>query len=198
MLIGYARVSTTEQETALQLDALQRVGCFTIYEEKTSSVGARPQLQRALAGLRPGHVLVVYKLDRVARSLRDLLNILERLERVGAGFRSLTEPIDTSSAAGVLMLQLLGAVGEFERSLIRERSIAGQLANWRRGGRVGRPKILTDEQEGEVLRRLAVGESKRSVGRALGVSYSVVRRIEVEQATGLKKTGLGPVLKKYV
>src|SRR6185312_1862423 len=99
-----------------------------VFAEQSSSVGSRPELQRLLSTIRPGHRVVVYKLDRLARSLKDLLNILDRLERAGAGFRSLTEPIDTHTPAGRLMLQVLGSVAEFERSLIRERVVSGQLA----------------------------------------------------------------------
>src|SRR6185369_351479 len=153
MLYVYARVSTSEQENHLQLDALSAAGVGRVYAEKCSSVGDRPQLRAAVQALRAGDVLVVYKLDRVARSLKDLLNILEAVQHVGAGFRSLTEPIDTSSPVGVFIVQILGAVGQFERTLIRERAIAGQVAAYRRGVRWGgQPKALSAEDGAELAR----------------------------------------------
>lgn len=108
MLVGYARVSTADQDTALQRDALARAGVVRVFVESGSGVGPRPQLQRALAALERGSVLVVWKLDRVARSLADLLSILSRLKRVGASIRSLTEPLDTSNPFGEFTFQILG------------------------------------------------------------------------------------------
>ncbi|TAM39756.1 MAG: recombinase family protein [Burkholderiaceae bacterium] len=157
MLVGYARVSTVEQETALQLDALHRAGVRKIFSEKAGGVSARPQLQRLLSSLRSGDLLVVYKLDRLARSLADLLAIIERLSNASCGFRSLTEPIDTGTPAGMLMLQLLGAVAQFERSLIVERSIAGQRAAIARGSRPGRPRVFSAATEADVVRLYASG-----------------------------------------
>ncbi len=143
MIYGYARVSTNEQETTLQLDALKRAGSRCIYQEKTSSVGKRPELQRLLANITPRDQLYVYKLDRLARSLKDLLNIVGQLEQVGCGFRSLTEPIDTTNPTGKLMLNILGSFAEFERGLIRERAIAGQVAVYQRGIRWGgQPPVI--------------------------------------------------------
>jgi len=145
MIYGYARVSTTEQETTLQLDSLKRSGAACIFQEKTSSVGKRPELRRLLATLTDQDHLIVYKLDRLARSLRDLLQIIDQLERIGCGFRSLTEPIDTTNPAGRLMLNILGSFAEFERGLIRERAIAGQAAVYARGVRWGgQPRVITD------------------------------------------------------
>ncbi|MCS4511883.1 recombinase family protein, partial [Xylophilus ampelinus] len=117
------------------MDALKRAGVRQVYAEKTSSVGARPQLQIALAALRPGQTLVVWKLDRIARSLKDLLAILDGLKARGIALKSLTEPIDSSSAMGEFMLQILGAFAQLERSMIRERAIAGQVAAYMRGVR---------------------------------------------------------------
>jgi len=150
MLVGYARVSTNEQETRLQVDALKRFGVRRVFWEKGSGVGPRPELHRVLLLLKPGDVLVVWKLDRVARSLQDLLRVMETLRERGCSFRSLTEPVDTTTSMGRLVLQILGAVAEFERSLIRERSIAGQVAAMQRGvvwG--GRPALLSaaDQEE---------------------------------------------------
>ncbi len=151
MLIGYARVSTSAQETHLQIDALQRFGVSKIFQEKTSSVGARPELSRCLGLLRSGDVLVVYKLDRVARSLKDLLSILETIQRLGAGFKSITEPVDTSSHIGVFILQILGAVAQLERSIIRERAMAGQRSAQQRGVHCGRPRALAPGDECAVV-----------------------------------------------
>jgi DNA invertase Pin-like site-specific DNA recombinase len=154
LIYGYARVSTSEQETTMQIDALNRAGVQEIYQEKTSSIGARIQLRVLMTVLKKDDLLIVYKLDRLARSLKDLLSILEQIEHTGCGFRSLTEPIDTVSPAGRLMLNILGSVAEFERSLIRERSIAGQLAAIKNGRWPGRPKVLL-LRPCEVLSRIA-------------------------------------------
>lgn len=201
MLIGYARVSTNIQETHMQLLHLQRAGVQKIYEEKTSSVGARPELQRLMQQLRPGQTLVIYKLDRIARSLKDLLALLERLERLGCGLRSTTEPIDTTSPVGRLMIQMLGAVGEFERSLIRERALSGQVAAVRRGVMLGRPKVVTQEQAALALRRSDRGEPVRSIAESLGVSESALRSALHEARHGHRvvrrppKPVLGPLLR---
>lgn len=140
MLFGYARVSTVDQDTALQVAAFAAAGVDRIFEEKLSGVVRRPGLERVLYSLRAGDVLVVYKVDRLARSLSDLLRILERVELAGASFKSLTEPIDTGTPLGRLMLQLLGSFAEFERSVIRERCMAGRRAAEVRGVRFGRPR----------------------------------------------------------
>lgn len=161
----------------MQIDALKRASAETIYQEKTSSIGTRPELKKLIAKLTKEDVLLVYKLDRLARSLKDLLSILEQLEHIGCGFRSLTEPIDTVSPAGRLMLNILGSVAEFERSLIRERSIAGQLAAIKRGRWPGRPKKLTDDQELDLWDRWAHGESRASLSRRFNCSYDVVRLV---------------------
>lgn len=153
MLVGYARVSTDQQDTALQLDALRAAGVDRVFRESGSGVGPRPQLQRAIQLLRPGAVLTVWKVDRMARSLGDLLSILSRVRNAGAAVRSLTEPIDTSTAIGEFTFQILGAVAQLERSMIRERVVAGQRAARARGQRWGRPEIF-NLQEARVLARL--------------------------------------------
>lgn len=176
-LIGYARVSTREQETHLQLDALRAAGVSAVYQEKTSSVGMRPELQRCLAQLRPGDVLVVYKIDRIARSLSDLLAILERIRLAGALVRSLTEPLDTTSAMGSFVIQILGAVAQLERGIIRERSIAGQRAAVARGAVVGRRRALSPEDEAEVVSLYLTGlHTFPKLADRFGVSVSVVKR----------------------
>lgn len=175
MIYGYARVSTTDQETSMQIDALKRANVGTIYQEKTSSVGQRPELKKLLSVVGKTDVIVVYKLDRLARSLKDLLSILEQIDQAGCGFRSLTEPIDTVTPAGKLMLNILGSVAEFERSLIRERSIAGQISAIKLGRWPGRPKKLTDDQELELFDLWTQGITRRDLSRRFNVSYDVVR-----------------------
>lgn len=175
MLIGYARVSTSDQETRLQLDALRQAGVRRVFSEKTSGVGPRPELHKALALLQPGDVLVVYKLDRLARSLKELLNLLDRLRASGCAVRSLTEPVDTSSALGELVLQILGAVAQFERSLIRERCEAGRVAARARGVRFGRWPVMDRQAEITAAEFYRMGLSYREVGVVFGVSYNAAR-----------------------
>lgn len=152
------------------------MGVDEIVQEKASSVGKRPALRALLPRLQKGDVLLVYKLDRLARSLKDLLQILEQLEQAECGFRSLTEPIDTVSPAGKLMLNILGSVAEFERTLIRERAIAGQVAAIKLGRWPGRPRALTPDQEIEAFRRWNEdGETKSGIAKSLGVSHDVVK-----------------------
>lgn len=155
--IGYARVSTQDQDTDMQHRALRGVGVTKIFSESTSSVGRRPQLQCAIKYTNPGDTIVVYKLDRLARSLKDLLNILDQLETKGVRFKSLTEPVDTSTPAGRMMMQLLGAFAEFERSLIRERSMAGQLAARARGRHPGRKRSMDPFLEAEIVSMYLTG-----------------------------------------
>lgn len=181
-LVGYARVSTNDQETRLQRDALRKAGATRIYEEKASAAARRPQLERCLASMRAGDVLVVWKLDRLARSLRDLLTILERLHTSGAGIRSLTEPVDTATPAGMLMVQVLGAVAQFERSIIRERVVAGQRAARARGQRWGRPRALSADIEEEIVWRyvgedVTYAELARQYGTTVGVVKGAVYRV---------------------
>lgn len=141
-LIGYARVSTDEQDTAAQQDALRVQGCSVIFEDKASGASKeRPNLARALDRVGKGDTLLVVRIDRLARSLAHLLEIVETLRAKGAYFRSINDPIDTSSAQGMLMTQMLGAFAEFERALIRERTRAGLKAAVARGAKPGNPKM---------------------------------------------------------
>lgn len=177
MLIGYARVSTLDQDTRLQLDALKAAGVRQIYQDKGSGVGPRPQLQVAVDRLKPGDTLVVWKLDRIARSLADLLTVIDRLKRARATIRSLTEPIDTSNPIGEFTLQVLGAVAQLERSMIRERVIAGQIAAMRRGVVIGgRPKKLSDQEVAQAKRMREKGLTWPAIGQRLGVSNTTARR----------------------
>jgi len=153
-LIGYARVSTEEQSLGAQLDALRAAGCAEIVEEQASGgARARPRLRAALERVGPGDTLVVARIDRLARSLSHLLEVVEGLRARGAHFRSLADPIDTTSPSGVLVLQMLGAVAEFERSLIRERTRAGLAASRARGRVGGHPGLRA--RDAAAVRRLA-------------------------------------------
>lgn len=186
MLIGYARVSTVGQETQLQLDALKAAGVSTVFTEKVSGVGSRPELQRCLASLQPGDTIVVYKVDRLARSLKDLLSMLERLRVQGCALKSLTEPVDTSSAMGEFVLQILGAVAQFERSLIRDRCEAGRRAYRERGGKFGAPPIFDAETEQLAARLYRDGLSINEVGACLGVSFSTARNALLRQGVQMR------------
>jgi len=179
MLIGYARVSTDDQDTAAQVAALKAAGCERIYREKASGGRwDRPELHRLLDQMRKGDVLVVWKLDRLSRSLRDVLTIMERLRDSGAGFRSLTEAIDTTTAAGRMMMQMVGVFAEFERAMLKERTKAG-LDAAREEGRIGgrRPK-LSERQQAEVRKMVAKGDKTAAdAARLFKVHPATVSRL---------------------
>lgn len=144
MIIGYARVSTQDQNLELQLDALHAAGCEQTFQEKiTGKSKERPELTLCLRTLRSGDVLVVWKLDRLARSLKDLVEIISELEAKGVGFKSITESIDTTSPSGKLIFHIFGALAEFEHSLIRERTLEGLKAARARGRKGGRKPAMT-------------------------------------------------------
>lgn len=146
MLVGYARVSTQDQNTALQLDALKAAGCEKLFVEKASGASRdRPELKAAVDYVRSGDTLVVWKLDRLARSLRQLIDTVAMLEERGIGLRSLTEAIDTTTAGGRLVFHIFGSLAEFERGVIRERTKAGLSAARARGRVGGRPVKLTGD-----------------------------------------------------
>src|SRR5215210_2296512 len=154
MDIGYARISTGEQTLDLQLDALKAAGCGTVYQETASGAKAdRPVLDDVLSYLRPGDTLVVWRLDRLGRSLQHLIEVVAALAERGIGFKSLTEQIDTTTPGGKLIFHVFGALAEFERDLIRERTHAGLAAARARGRLGGRPKAL-DPKKMELLQRL--------------------------------------------
>ena len=179
MLLGYARVSTNDQETATQVAALKASGCERIYREKASGGRwDRPELHRLLDQLRKDDVLVVWKLDRLSRSLRDVLTIMERLEEAEAGFRSLTEAIDTTTPAGRMLMQMVGAFAEFERAMLRERTKAG-LDAARQDGRIGgrRPK-LSAQQQAEIRRMITRGDKTAAdAARLFKVHPATVSRL---------------------
>jgi DNA invertase Pin-like site-specific DNA recombinase len=180
MLIGYARVSKIDQQdTRAQVKALKDAGCKRIFEENASGGRwDRPELHKALEHLRGGDVLVIWKLDRLSRSLKDMLLILEKITEAGTGFRSLTEHIDTTTPAGRMMLQMLGAFAEFERSMVRERTRLGLQAA-RERGRIGgrRPKLKQNQRE-EVIHLVTSGtKSAAEAARLFDVHRSSVSRL---------------------
>jgi DNA invertase Pin-like site-specific DNA recombinase len=178
MLIGYARVSSVDQNLALQRDALTEAGCQKIFTEQISgAVTDRPALHDALEFARSGDTLIVWKLDRLARSMKQLIETIENLRIRGIGFRSLTEALDTTTAQGRLVFHMFGALAEFERSLIRERTQAG-LAAARRAGRTGgRPQKLT-EDDLDVARALLANPDigVTQIAHRLGVSPATLYR----------------------
>ena len=179
MLIGYARVSSNEQDAAAQVAALKAANCERVYREQASGGRwGRPELQRLLDQLRKGDVLVVWKLDRLSRSLRDVLIIMERLAEGKAGFRSLTEAIDTTTPAGRMMMQMVGSFAEFERAMLRERTRIG-LETARREGRIGgRPPKLTPQQQSEVVRMISrERKTAADAARLFGVHPATISRL---------------------
>jgi DNA invertase Pin-like site-specific DNA recombinase len=177
MRYGYARVSTDEQRTHAQTDALEAAGCDVILEEKRSGgTMARPLLLHMLKSLKPGDVVVVYKMDRIARSLRDLMEIQDRIHKAGADFKSLTEVIDTTSPAGRMIFQILGAFAEFERAIIRERTIVGLHAAMERGAKPGQPSKIPETEIPKVVQLRKNGETLTSIARRYDVHLSSIKR----------------------
>ena len=175
-LIGYARVSTADQETAMQLDALKAAGCTRIFSEKASGANrGRPELTAALDYMREGDTLVVWKLDRLARSLSQLIETVEGLRERGIELRSLNETIDTSTSSGRLTFNLFGALAEFERDVIRDRTRAGLEAARARGRKGGRPRKLTEKD-------LAVARAMLSANPPVTFAETA-RRLKVSPAT---------------
>jgi DNA invertase Pin-like site-specific DNA recombinase len=179
MLIGYARVSMQDQNTAVQVAALKSAGCEEIYKEKASGGRwDRPKLQELLDHLRRGDVVLVWKLDRLSRSLRDVLTIMERIQERKAGFRSLTEAIDTTTPAGRMMMQMVGSFAEFEHAMLKERTQVG-LATARKEGRIGgRPPRLEPRQSAEIVRLVPRGrKTDADAARMFGVHPATVSRL---------------------
>ena len=178
-IIGYARVSTQDQHLTGQLEALKAAGAATIFREKVSGVRAdRPQLAKLMAALKPGDVVVVTKLDRLGRSTRELLELIERISKAGAAFRSLGDPLwDTSSSQGRLLSTLLAAIAEFERELIRERTGEGRKRAMANGVKFGRKPKLSDYQRQEAIKRRAAGETLASIAKSYAVDLSMISRL---------------------
>lgn len=178
LTFGYARVSTTHQDEALQRDALEAAGCDRIYVDHASgATQSRPALDELLGQLRPGDVVVIWRLDRLGRSLRHLLDLVADLQLRGIGLRSLTESIDTSTPGGKLIFHVFAALAEFERDLIRERTQAGLAAARARGRVGGRPTVWTPEKLRTAKAMRDSGEHDvASIARVLGVSRASVYR----------------------
>ncbi|MZR13768.1 helix-turn-helix domain-containing protein [Maritimibacter sp. DP07] len=179
MIYGYARVSTNSQSLASQRSALEAAGAEKVFTEKVGGAQAkRRQLEACLRQLKPEDTLVVTRLDRLARSTRDLLNIVERVSEAGAQFRSLADAwADTTTPTGRLMLTVLGGIAEFERDLIRTRTSEGRARAKAEGRSLGRPFKLTPHQQAEVRARKAKGESVREIARSYNVSPSTISRV---------------------
>lgn len=189
-LIGYARVSTNAQDLALQLDALRAIGCERIFEDRVSGAKTdRPGLAAALGFIREGDVLAVWKLDRFGRSMSHLLETVESLNRQGIGFRSITEAIDTTTPGGRLVFHIFGALGQFERDLIRERTRAGLSAAAARGRKGGRKPVVTPDK----LRRaqILLSDEKLTVVEVAGrlkvgktALYNALKAVEATAVPG--------------
>lgn len=180
--IGYVRVSTDDQHLDLQRDALQQAGCGVIYEEAASGKNtARPEFEQCRKALRAGDTLVVWRLDRLGRSLPDLVRIVAELEKFGVGLESLTEKIETGSAAGKLVFHVFAALAEFERGLIRERTQAGLIAARARGRAGGRKPKLDDQQVREIKALLRDPDMRVA---------EVARRYDVSRTTLYKYVGI--------
>lgn len=152
MKIGYARVSTKEQNLSLQMDALEKEGCKKIFEEKISGAKAdRPELRKMIEQVREGDIIVTWKLDRLGRSIRDLINLVNEIQEKGAGLKSLNDSIDTTTPQGKLTFHLFASLAEFERDIIRERTKAGLEAARARGRKGGRPKGLSKEAQDKAI-----------------------------------------------
>ncbi len=176
-LIGYARVSTTAQDPQLQLDALTAAGCARIFTESVSGVKThRPELDAALKYLREGDQLVVWRLDRLGRSLPHLLDVLVQLDGRGVGFRSLTEALDTSTSGGRLVFSVFGAIAQFERELITERTRAGLAAAKAQGRVGGRPRTMTQANIDYARDQRTGGASWNDIAASLRLSRSTVQR----------------------
>jgi DNA invertase Pin-like site-specific DNA recombinase len=178
-IYGYARVSTNGQDLAAQVAELMVAGCAKVFKEKASGAKTdRAELAKAIRRLEPGDVLVVTRLDRLARSTRDLLNIVAAIAEREAGFRSLKDTwADTTTPHGRLMLTVLGGLAEFERELIRARTGEGRTRAKARGVKFGRPSVLTPHQRQEVMQRLAQGEAQADLARSYGVSQATISRL---------------------
>ena len=188
MILGYARVSKTdEQDTLTQVKALKKAGAKKIFEDKASGGRwDRPQLHRMLDECREGDIIIVWKLDRLSRSLKDMLFIMEKIETAGAGFKSLTESIDTTTSAGRMLMQMVGSFAEFERAMIRERTVAG-MATARAQGRIGgrKPK-LTEKQCKEIISMVKSGRKSASeAARIFNVHPATISRLLVKSGITL-------------
>jgi DNA invertase Pin-like site-specific DNA recombinase len=182
MRIGYARVSTLDQKLDLQTQALREAGCKKIFREKISGASReRPELNRMLDQIREGDTVVVWKLDRLARSTRDLLDTMETIREAGGKFQSLSEPwADTTSHAGKMIMTVFAGIAEFERDLIRERTGAGRVAAQKRGVRFGRPRKLNPDQAKLAKRLLDEGKLVSEIAQTFGVHVATIYRLTAD------------------
>ena len=188
MRIGYARVSTKDQNLALQMDALKKEGCKIIYQEKMSGVKSRPELRKMIDQIRENDVVVIWKLDRLGRSLRDLVNLVNEIQGKGAELKSLNDSINTTTPHGRLTFYFFAALAEFERDIIRERTMAGLAAARARGRRGGRPKGLSKEAKDKAMiaktlyeqRELSVAEICKHLNIAKSTLYKYLRFMKVQ------------------
>lgn len=188
-LIGYARVSTVEQDTALQIDALRKAGCERIFEDTASGAKAdRPGLAAALSYAREGDAFVVWRLDRLGRSLPHLIETISALEERGVGFRSITESIDTTTSGGRLIFHVFGALGQFERDLIRERTKAGLAAAAARGRKGGRKPVVSTEKLQKAQELITSGLTVREAAARIKVGKTAL--YTVLQAENAKNSPL--------
>lgn len=178
MRIGYARISANDPDSRLQLDFLEAAGCSQVFRDEcvSGSPSKRPALARALSALKAGDTLVVWKLDRLGGSLSELVRMVRDLDARDIGFQSLAESIDTTSSQGSLMSQLIGALADFERSLITERTAAGLVAARQRGVKAGRKPKLTPDKISQARVLIDQGESPGEVARSLNVSVATLYR----------------------
>ena len=187
MKIGYARVSTKEQNLSLQMDALEKEGCKKIFEEKISGAKAdRPELRKMIDQVREGDIIVTWKLDRLGRSLRDLVNLVNEIQEKGAGLKSLNDSIDTTTPQGKLTFHLFASLAEFERDIIRERTKAGLEAARARGRKGGRPKGLSKEAKDKAM----VAETLYKQGRAPEDEKKVLSVTEICNHIGIARSTL--------
>jgi DNA invertase Pin-like site-specific DNA recombinase len=189
MIFGYARVSTQDQNLDLQIDDLKKLGCERIFREKVSSVKERPELNKLLDTARAGDTIVVWKLDRLGRSLKDLIQLVNEFQQNQIGFRSLNDAIDTTTAQGRLIFNIFASLAEFERDLIRDRTKAGLSAARARGRMGGKPKGLNKEAQSKAHAAKALYDKQdktvAEIGKVLGISRATVYRYVKEVEHGL-------------
>lgn len=175
-LIGYARVSTEDQELRLQIDALQKAGCYNIWQEKRSATrGVRPKLDLAILDLRPGDTLVVWKLDRLARNARELYARLDAINNAGAQFKSLQENFDFTTAMGQFVLGILGLVAQLEAQMTAQRTSAGMQALKERGYKLGAPNVLSAVKASKMVAERRAGMRVSALAKKYGISSASVR-----------------------
>lgn len=189
MIYGYARVSTKDQNLDLQLDALKSAGCQKIFSEKVSASRERPELEKLIGFLQPGDTVIVWKLDRLARSLKDLIKLVSDFKEQKVSFISVQDKIDTASAQGRLIFNIFASLAEFERDLIKERTVAGLDAARARGKKGGRPEGLSQDAEIKAMavyhlyqdNSLSISQIQKETGVSVATLYKYIRYIEKKQ-----------------